>query len=230
MKRAFNFLVGLAVFGPILLTALSSKVYGEAPDKTIASRTAEINGVKLHYLTAGHGTPLILLHGYAETSLMWKPIIPALAGRFTVVAPDLPGIGDSDIPAQGLDMKSAAISIHELAKSLGVQNADSLPSSIQASSKQATIATAALGEPALAKAKIIRRGVETLRDHRRRDSRCLRFVWDHRHGILMKMTMGSPGGKISWACFQDKKSGRSAPVTRGPLDAILDVFHTPDRE
>ena len=124
MKRALNFLVGLAVFGPILLTALSSKVYGEAPDKTIASRTAEINGVKLHYLTAGHGTPLILLHGYAETSLMWKPIIPALAGRLTVIAPDLPGIGDSDIPAQGLDMKSAAISIHELAKSLGVQKAE----------------------------------------------------------------------------------------------------------
>jgi hypothetical protein len=97
---------------------------------------------------------------------------------------------------------------------LGVQNADSLPSSIQASSKQATIATAALGEPALAKAKIIRRGVETLRDHRRRDSRCLRFVWDHRHGILMKMTMGSPGGKISRACFQDKKI-RQMPEKRG---------------
>ena len=93
-------------------------------DAAIASRTAEVNGVKLHYLTAGHGTPLILLHGYAETSLMWKPIIPLLAERFTVIAPDLPGIGDSSIPAQGLDMKSAAISIHDLAKSLGVQKAE----------------------------------------------------------------------------------------------------------
>ena len=69
-------------------------------------------------------TPLILLHGYAETSLMWKPIIPALAERFTVIAPDLPGIGDSDIPTDGLDMKSAAIRIHDLAKSLGVQRAE----------------------------------------------------------------------------------------------------------
>jgi pimeloyl-ACP methyl ester carboxylesterase len=75
-------------------------------------------------MTAGHGTPLILLHGYAETSLMWKPIIPALAERFTVIAPDLPGIGDSDIPADGLDMKSAAVRIHDLAKSLGVQKAE----------------------------------------------------------------------------------------------------------
>ena len=84
----------------------------------------EIDGAKLHYMTAGHGTPLILLHGYAETSLMWKPIIPTLAERFTVIAPDLPGIGDSDIPADGLDMKSAAIRIHDLAKSLGVQKAE----------------------------------------------------------------------------------------------------------
>ena len=91
--------------------------------KTIVSRTAEIDGVKLYYMTAGHGPPLILLHGYAETSRMWKPIISVLAERFTVIAPDLPGIGDSDIPADGLDMKSAAIRIHDLAKSLGVENA-----------------------------------------------------------------------------------------------------------
>ncbi len=125
MKRALNLLLGLAAFGPLFLsTASSSRVYGQATDETIVSRTAEIDGVKLHYVTAGHGTPLILLHGYAETSRMWKPIIPVLDERFTVIAPDLPGIGDSDIPADGLDMKSAAIRIHDLAKSLGVQKAE----------------------------------------------------------------------------------------------------------
>jgi pimeloyl-ACP methyl ester carboxylesterase len=124
MKRALNLLLGLAVFGPLVFSVSSSKVYGAAANETIVSRTAEINGVKLHYMTAGHGTPLILLHGYAETSLMWKPIIPVLAERFTVIAPDLPGIGDSDIPTGGLDMKSAAIRIHDLAKSLGVQKAE----------------------------------------------------------------------------------------------------------
>jgi pimeloyl-ACP methyl ester carboxylesterase len=124
MKRALNLFLGLAVFGPLVLSTTSLKVYGQATDETIASRTAEIHGVKLHYMTAGRGTPLILLHGYAETSLMWRPIIPALAKRFTVIAPDLPGIGDSDIPADGLDMKSAAIRIHDLAKSLGVQKAE----------------------------------------------------------------------------------------------------------
>ena len=94
-----------------------------ATEETIASRTAQINGVTLHYLTAGQGPSLILLHGYAETSLMWKPILPALAQRFTVIAPDLPGIGDSGIPPSGLDMKSAAITIHDLARSLGIQTA-----------------------------------------------------------------------------------------------------------
>jgi pimeloyl-ACP methyl ester carboxylesterase len=91
---------------------------------SIASRTAEVAGVKMHYLTAGHGAPLILLHGYAETSLMWKPIMPALGERFTVIAPDLPGIGDSAIPDKGLDMKSAATLIHGLALSLGVHKAE----------------------------------------------------------------------------------------------------------
>ncbi len=121
MKRALS----LAVLGLLFISAgFSGNAYADAPNETIASRTAEVNGVKLHYLTAGHGTTLLLLHGYAETSRMWRPIIPALAQRFTVIAPDLPGIGDSDIPADGLDMKSAAIRIHDLAKSLGVQKAE----------------------------------------------------------------------------------------------------------
>ncbi len=91
--------------------------------ETIQSRTAEVAGVKLHYWSAGHGAPLILLHGYAETSLMWKPLIPKLSDRFMVIAPDLPGIGESSIPAEGLDMKTSAIRIHALATSLGVKKA-----------------------------------------------------------------------------------------------------------
>ena len=87
------------------------------------SRTAEIEGTKLHYLTAGSGPPLLLLHGYAETSSMWRSLLPAVAERFMVVAPDLPGIGESDIPADGLDMRSAAIRIHQLARSLGIEKA-----------------------------------------------------------------------------------------------------------
>ncbi|WP_260703339.1 alpha/beta fold hydrolase [Edaphobacter flagellatus] len=89
----------------------------------IDSRSAEVDGVKLHYLVAGKGPAVILLHGYTQTSRMWRPLIPRLAERFTVIAPDLPGIGDSEIPKDGLDMKTAAIRIHALAKSLGIGKA-----------------------------------------------------------------------------------------------------------
>ena len=51
----------------------------------------------------GSGPPLLLLHGYPETSLMWRDAGPALARRFTVVAADLPGYGDSFRPAPAAD-------------------------------------------------------------------------------------------------------------------------------
>ena len=109
---------------PCLLFAFVPRTTRAATgDTAIISRTADVDGVRLHYLTAGHGAPVILLHGYTQTSRMWKPIFPRLAGTFTVIAPDLPGIGDSDIPAQGLDMKRAATRIHALARSLGVEKA-----------------------------------------------------------------------------------------------------------
>ncbi len=121
MKRSTNLFSSLVAFGMLFL---STALYGQASGKTIVSRMAEVDGVKLHYLIAGHGPPVILLHGYAETSLMWRPIMPALAERFTVIAPDLPGIGDSGVPANGLDMKTAAIRIHALARSLGVEKSE----------------------------------------------------------------------------------------------------------
>jgi len=90
---------------------------------SIAVRTAAVDGVKLQYLTAGRGPAIVLLHGYAETSRMWRPLIPRLATNFTVIAPDLPGIGDSDIPKDGLDMAHAASRVHALVNGLGIPKA-----------------------------------------------------------------------------------------------------------
>ena len=120
MTRSFSKLSSLFVLLFVAVLSLSS----HAADREISARDADVGGIKLHYMVAGKGTPLILLHGYAETSLMWKPIIPKLAERFMVIAPDLPGIGDSSIPAQGLDMKTSAMRIHDLARSLGIQKAE----------------------------------------------------------------------------------------------------------
>lgn len=105
-----------------MLWASAANAAGQ-PAEVIASRMSQADGLKLHYLTAGHGPLVILLHGYTQTSRMWRPIIPLLAAKFTVIAPDLPGIGDSAIPESGLDMKNAAIRIHTLVKSLGFEKA-----------------------------------------------------------------------------------------------------------
>ncbi len=89
----------------------------------IASRIATVDGLQLHYLMAGHGPAVVLLHGYAETSRMWRPLMRTLAMRFTVIAPDLPGIGDSGIPSDGLDMAHAARRMRALVSGLGVTRA-----------------------------------------------------------------------------------------------------------
>jgi pimeloyl-ACP methyl ester carboxylesterase len=94
-----------------------------AASTAIIARDAKVDNVQLHYLTAGHGpATVILLHGFAETSRMWRPIIPLLAEKFTVIAPDLPGIGDSSIPAK-TGMLIAAQQIHELVRSLKIEKA-----------------------------------------------------------------------------------------------------------
>jgi pimeloyl-ACP methyl ester carboxylesterase len=89
----------------------------------IAVRTATVDGLDLQYLVAGHGPTIVLLHGYAETSRMWRPLIPRLVSNFTVIAPDLPGIGGSAIPSEGLDMAHAASRVHGLVKQLGLGKA-----------------------------------------------------------------------------------------------------------
>ncbi len=103
---------------PLALTAQAG-VGGD----TLSSRTAAVDGVTFHYLTAGHGPAVVLLHGYTQTSRMWRPIIPLLAKKFTVIAPDLPGIGESSVPKDGVDMKTSATRIHALIRSLGIQRA-----------------------------------------------------------------------------------------------------------
>src|SRR5580700_9405 len=122
MKSMVRCCVGLFLIGLGLLFAAKSRSAGAA-DAAISSESREVAGVKLHYLKAGHGPTVVLLHGYTQTSRMWRPIMPLLAEKFTVIAPDLPGIGDSEIPKAGLDMKSAAIAIHGLVKSLGIEKA-----------------------------------------------------------------------------------------------------------
>jgi pimeloyl-ACP methyl ester carboxylesterase len=86
---------------------------------TIKSRFAKVNGIRLHYLVAGQGEPVVLLHGYAQTSHMWRPLIVELAKTNTVIAPDLRGFGKSAKPPAGYYKKTMAQDVHALTASLG---------------------------------------------------------------------------------------------------------------
>lgn len=120
-----NLQVTAAIVLAILIAISSPPAAGQTASvrTSIESKFATVDGIKIHYLSAGHGPAVILLHGYTQTSRMWRPLLPKLTDKFTVVAPDLPGIGESDIPKDGLDMKTAAIRMHALARSLGITKA-----------------------------------------------------------------------------------------------------------
>src|SRR5271156_1029657 len=59
----------------------------------ISSRTVRANGIRQHYVTAGDGPPVVLLHGFPETSYAWRHQLPELAKKYRVIAPDLRGYG-----------------------------------------------------------------------------------------------------------------------------------------
>jgi pimeloyl-ACP methyl ester carboxylesterase len=89
--------------------------------QTPQSRFANVNGVRLHHLIAGQGDPVVLLHGYAETGHMWRPLMQQLAGTHTVIAPDLRGAGQSSTPADGYTKAAMAQDIHALVRKLGYE-------------------------------------------------------------------------------------------------------------
>jgi pimeloyl-ACP methyl ester carboxylesterase len=87
---------------------------------TFSHHMASVNGgIQLHYVIGGHGDPIVLLHGWPETWYEWRHVMPALAKNYTVIAPDLRGLGDSSKPLTGYDGKTVAEDIHQLVGKLG---------------------------------------------------------------------------------------------------------------
>lgn len=83
------------------------------------TRSVPVEGGTVAVTVGGSGPAVVLIHGYAESSRMWKPLARELVPRFTVIAPDLPGFGESSIPKSGLEMKTAAERVHAAVKTLG---------------------------------------------------------------------------------------------------------------
>ena len=91
---------------------------------------AEVDGVRIRYLRAGSGPPLILLHGLLGYAFSWRFTMPALAVHATVIAPDMPGAGFSDRP-RNLDctMQATARLLLRFVEELGISSCDLLGTS-----------------------------------------------------------------------------------------------------
>lgn len=94
----------------------------EPPD--VAHGYATVNGVRLHYVESGarEARSLVLLHGFPQSWLIWRSVIPLLAARYHVIAVDLRGYGESDMPEgpAGYDKSTMATDIYALTQALGV--------------------------------------------------------------------------------------------------------------
>ena len=93
----------------------------ETHDLAVRVHRADVNGVRLYYRRAGAGEPVLLVHGFPETSYAWRKVIPMLAERYTVIAPDLRGCGASDRPETGYDKRTVASDLRELVRQLGFE-------------------------------------------------------------------------------------------------------------
>jgi haloacetate dehalogenase len=89
----------------------------------VTTGVTQVDGVRLHYVRAGSGPLLVLLHGWPQTSDCWRPVLADLAADFTVVAPDLRGYGLSDKPTTGYDKRRMAADMAGLVEALGFERA-----------------------------------------------------------------------------------------------------------
>jgi pimeloyl-ACP methyl ester carboxylesterase len=92
------------------------------PPENFTHQNRIVNGVNIHYVIGGTGEPLLLIHGFGQNWYMWNRLLPELSKHFTVIAPDLRGVGESDKPLGGYDKKTMATDMHELMKSLDYKN------------------------------------------------------------------------------------------------------------
>ncbi|WP_445143386.1 alpha/beta fold hydrolase [Dyella sp. Tek66A03] len=86
----------------------------------VQRHTLKANGIRQHYIDAGSGPAVVLLHGFPETNYAWRHQIPVLAERYRVIAPDLRGYGKSDKPVTGYDKRTMAADLAGLLDSLGI--------------------------------------------------------------------------------------------------------------
>jgi pimeloyl-ACP methyl ester carboxylesterase len=117
IKNVLITLLFTALVGNVLATVSPAN-----PPSNFKHQYAIVNNVKIHYVIGGKGEPLLLIHGFGQNWYMWNRLLPELSKHYTVIAPDMRGVGESGKPATGYDKKNMAVDMHELMKKLGYQH------------------------------------------------------------------------------------------------------------
>ncbi len=114
---------GAIAGGCLAAAAVSAAASGAGIPPGFTSNMANVNGVRLHFVSGGAGPALILIHGFPQDWSEYRAIMPRLAKRFTVMALDLRGIGQSSIASGGYDADTLAKDVYELAKAQKLDDA-----------------------------------------------------------------------------------------------------------
>ncbi len=214
---------------PITQSETDSKLAPAKLPTGFTSNIATVNGVKIHYVKAGTGSQVVvLLHGWPETWFEWHRIMPELATKYTVIAPDLRGIGDSDktLLTQGFDKKTLAADLRGLMQSLGYNKINLLGHDIglMVAYAYASEYPSDVNKLVLLDAPIP--GIEPFWTGLLQDSRSWHFGFYATDGASAARTIG-PNIRSYLEEFIKKFSANPSAFTKEEIDEIARVYSQP---
>jgi len=193
------------------------------PPANFKHQSAEVNGVHIHYVIGGTGQPLVLLHGFGENWYSWNRILPELSKHFTVIAPDLRGIGESDKPKTGYDKKTMAKDIHELVQKLGYKTISIAGHDVGLMVAYAYAAQYGVEVHKLALMEAVLPGVEPYWSQVTANAWWFGFFsWP----IAPELVKGKE--RLFFTQFQDDKSYRKDVFTKEERNEVMRIYQMPD--
>lgn len=189
--------------------------------------TVEVNGVNIHYVIGGTGDALVLLHGWPQTWYSWHNIMPKLAERYTVIAPDLRGAGGSSKPPEeaGYDSETMAEDIYHLLQSLGFESTRIVGHDIGLLVAYAFAAKYPQATERLVILDGLLVGMEPMTSQFNADSRSWVFGLHQTADIPEMLTAGREREYISW--FYQNIAHDDEAITQQEIDVYADAYSMP---
>ncbi len=189
-------------------------------EATTTTRDVNARGARVRFVDAGKGPPLLLVHGYLSSHLVWEDVVPALAESFHVIVPDLPGFGDSEKPPPGkyaYTPDAFAESLVDLVAALGLSRV-----AVCGHSMGGSVALAlAANHPAVADKLIL---VDPLVYPSGMDPLARTTTMPVLGPLFFKQLFGKPLFK---AYFQRRMYGAGFDIPWARVDQLFDAFNAP---